>query len=251
MLAVAVGAVAVFGLGEGTRLLRPAFAEAAPTSSPTGKPSVSPSGGRNCSIVGTQGGSPTCNNGDVYNKNVTRKTIRNNTYVAPPQIGVLHPANEPSPPTKCHFDNHSMLVYFGSNVSDVALPIFNLLTEGNKPIIQMKKLGDSLVISDLRLVGSDGKIALQLDSEGYWGSGNAHIVKRENGSVVAVYNDLGDEILWIKYLNKRAVVVRGVFNWPDHPTTKITDSEMFVGPPLRMSVSGACMMGMFGAIALG
>ena len=141
---------------------------------------------------------------------------------------VLHTANDPIPSIVCNTaPPDAIYVLLGPTV------IFHAPTEASMtlisrrdgPVLTAERTRDGLAI-DSRVYNTDGTLIGTIEKNSFrpLASGNAYS-RRGDSSTLGIYDERGDELLYVRYLNLHAIRVRGTFMG----STRIIISENKVG----------------------
>jgi len=168
------------------------------------------------------------------------------------EFGYLAPANDPYVMDECaeHIPEDAFRIYLGDTTfwasqqrlaSGLYPVVSGTLTDGSHPpVLSIEKSADGYVYLTANVMLPDGRFAVKIDRNNF--VRNPHTTwyqKREDQSTLAVYGDSNQEILYVRYLNPRALRIRGQFNYPGRFTLIITDTSMQV-PALKQTLSRSC-----------
>jgi hypothetical protein len=141
----------------------------------------------------------------------------------------LIPSNKPFLSKPCKQPEGSIAILAGTNEfwSDLEGAQINILTLDAKPVVTMRKTERGLQFS-VDMFNLERKIVAKINNNkavlipknfGY----NS---KSEDKSTISLYDDYDKEILHLEYLNKRTVLIRGVFTGPEGTTIVIDKEEI-------------------------
>jgi hypothetical protein len=152
--------------------------------------------------------------------------------------GKLVPGHDPTPDNICgKGSNDSVLVFLGKEESHNAVLVsqfpHTVLAIGlpginPTPVLRLERSTNGELIVDLDIRSHDGKIITRLDKDGFVVNGNnvLKMNKDPRGHYLVVIDQYGKEALNIKYINRGAISVRGVLDFPDRPPVNIGLSNM-------------------------
>ncbi|GLH75600.1 hypothetical protein SSBR45G_05080 [Bradyrhizobium sp. SSBR45G] len=109
-----------------------------------------------------------------------------------------------------------------------------MLEVGQCPVVTIKKEDDRISVG-AELYDSMGRLIATIKNNEFQAlSGRAQISRDNDLSKLIIKNGDGDEILFVHFINRTSVKVRGVFGCPGHPLVRVAD-----GRPLpNFSMSG-------------
>lgn len=159
--------------------------------------------------------------------------------IAAPMVGWLQPANEPTPENGCSSHGiDSPVVIMGDNgVMLGGVTKATALKVGNCPLVGLQ-IGDNGASIAATIYDFGGKIIGKIENNRFSIPPADGLVIEKSGdlSTLVVHNAANQELLYVRYLNKTAFRVRGIFSCPSpRPlTVRITDAAIS-GAPMRMS----------------
>ena len=177
------------------------------------------------------------NNAVIGNNNKVGNTYSYNTK-AESLTGKLVPGSDPTPDNICpKGSNDSVLVFLGPEDSHNAVLVdqfpHTVLAVGNPrikstPVLRLERSMKGDLIVDLDIRSHDGKIITRLDNDGFVVNGNnvLKMKKDPRGHSLVVIDQYGKEALNIKYINRGAISLRGVLDFPDRTPVDIALPNM-------------------------
>jgi len=177
------------------------------------------------------------------------------TPPAPPLIGWLQPANDPTPDNGCgpSIDPDSVLLIVGGS-GFVLSPRFshvNAVTLGSCKTITMT-LGDNGLSLSSDLYDNAGLPIGTLIDNRYTVNANAKLITQVSSdlSTLVIHSDDGDELLYVRYLNPKSIIIRGILSCPSPRllSVKITNTAVKWGN--SNSDGGDCSDGSLNGLVL-
>jgi hypothetical protein len=157
---------------------------------------------------------------------------------SPPQpdvevIGTLQPGNELAPAGACAAnpaDPNSWVLLIGTAGIIFNGPIdFPFLTVGNCPVLTISRDSSGVSVSADLFDDGGRLIATIKNNEFHAISGTSTRVERDHDLSKLVIMQGQQELLFVNYLNKSTVRVRGVFGCPGHHTVPVRDNQPVPG----------------------
>jgi hypothetical protein len=170
-----------------------------------------------------------------------------------PTIGWLQPGNYPTPDNGCgthpeRAGEDAVLLIAGSD--GYIVPRLNSSTQaitlGWCQSLTLHSTKSGLAI-DAQIFGHNGTKIGYIENNGYNIDGNIFVDKDSN--TIAIHDADGQELLWVRYLNDRAIKVRGKLFCPaPHPiTVEITNKN--ITDHAKNTYAGDCSIaGRFGMV---
>lgn len=154
--------------------------------------------------------------------------------------GLLVPGNEPDPPAPCEIPNNALKVYLGSTVSWTNNDQANVLVMRGDDVLSVRRVRKGLAVF-AKVASEDGRLVAEIvDNRFYINSNNfLRMEHRDNHSLV-VYDQKGNKVLDIKYLNPRSVRVLGEFRAPGAVPLIITPDQLRISRGIQ---EGRCFQG--------
>lgn len=169
----------------------------------------------------------------------------------PPQpetevIGALEPGSAPTPPNGCDHDYQDPTVFkvlIGDNAVAGAFGPITPLQIGACKVVTVDPKADGLRINADLYDESGNLVATIKDNTFHALSGPHSSVERQGDlSTLVVRDGIGNELLYVKYLNPNTVRIRGVFGCPGHIPVRVRDEEPIPG----VHMSNSCGTGAVG-----
>jgi hypothetical protein len=156
-------------------------------------------------------------------------------------IGTLQPGSLADPPNNCPgaTSPEAWRIMIGNNAMQFNDPVeVSLLQIGSCKVVTVKRDESGLSVA-ADLFDEKGKlIATIKNNEFHALSGAGARVDRDHDlSKLIVFNGEGQEILFVHYLNKTTVRVRGVFGCPGHSLVPVRDNQPIPG----VMMPGVCI----------
>src|ERR1039457_287287 len=131
--------------------------------------------------------------------------------------GVMYPANDPMAPNNCgDVPADRVMLFLGTNVSAVNNFPHTVLAIHYKPAIVVDRRPDGAILVSLNIRDADGKIIVQMDKNNFVVNGNTTLGKprRPDRSSIEVTDQYGRVAFKARYLNKRAMRIEAIVNFP-------------------------------------
>jgi hypothetical protein len=178
-----------------------------------------------------------CNNVNQNGGSVTFN-CPTNWIRAPDNEGVLVPAHDVIAPSHCSIPRGATTIHLGSDIAYVVDFPSTILQMHGEPIIVADMLDGDLVLSVLRVFDDRNDIITRIDADGFWVNPTARI-KKPDASTLVVYDHLDNEILRLRFMNRNAISIEGIFRSPGQAPITIDHDVMHVGVlSLRDSCAG-------------
>jgi hypothetical protein len=136
--------------------------------------------------------------------------------------GSLVPANDPMPSTGCGQPDDGIVMMLGTEEqhNGVVVRKFPQLVMTGKygPILSLDRASNGAVNVLLDIKSSDGKIIARLDRDGFVVNRNNYLEMKHDKSTLNILDEYGEEVLYVRYNNARAITVRGVLSFGDKKT---------------------------------
>lgn len=152
--------------------------------------------------------------------------------------GTLYHAGLPRPPSHCQIGENEFAIFAGGGASFNSEFPTQLLTIGGQTIIGAHT-DDSgrLLLSLLRIFDEQGNNIARIEPDGtFWSHPNVRRV-RPDWSTLIVYDPHDDEALYLKFINKNTISIRGIFRSNGRQPVVITDTAIKMG---GINISGSC-----------
>ena len=202
--------------------------------------------GNNNQTVGTNKGVVIQNNISVTQTTRTELKVRAKEDTGSEQgwLRILTPANDPTPTTTtfCHHSNAALKVFLGTVEGSCDGANCSILQDGDttantRELLSVQRAGSSLLINGV-VFGDDGKIIVALDqNRPHINKNNAFSWKRPDSHTIDVIDQKNQKVLHVRFMNKTAIYVEGLFYTESHRRLKI-DPNVVHAPGI--SISGGC-----------
>lgn len=149
-------------------------------------------------------------------------------------IGTLQPGSQPDPPNDCPKEQElgtAWRITFGTSTIQFNDPAeVPLIAVGDCRLVFIKPENGGLSVTANLFDAAGNLIASIKNNEFHALSGSRASVERDHDlSKLIVKDGAGAEILFVQYVNKRTVHVRGIFACPGHTPVHIRDGEPLPG----------------------
>jgi hypothetical protein len=155
---------------------------------------------------------------------------------APPEIevvGTLRPGNDGSVPDRCAAatDPEAWRLLIGTSAAQFVGPIdYPLLVVGNCPVLTINRDATGISVTADLFDDTGHLVASIKNNEFHALSGATSKIERDHDlSKLIVMAEGSREILFVHYMNKSTVRVRGVFGCPGHATIEVKDNAPLPG----------------------
>lgn len=143
--------------------------------------------------------------------------------------GPLRPGGEPTPPNKCDESpdpSRPFKILFGK--SGILAPRgvkFTPITIGTCDVLSISWTSGGEINVDARLFDEDGKLLASVHDNVFDSvtAPNLHLSRQGSLSTLSVTDDAQHELLYVRYVNADAMVVRGRFGCYGHATVRFDD----------------------------
>jgi hypothetical protein len=177
--------------------------------------------------------------------------------------GLLVPANDPYLQDECsakislgalriYLGNSTISTTSGSSPFPAPNSPYPVILSGNerlpRPILTIEKSNEGYLYLTADIRGADGRFIAKIERNKFLR--NPHTTwyqKTPDRSSLAIYDDMNEEVLYVRYMNPTAIRVRGRFNYPGRLTMVITDKAI-VFPDLDQRIQALCSVGALGGI---
>jgi hypothetical protein len=161
------------------------------------------------------------------------------------ELTSVTPDSLPSPSTQCAIPEDALAIFVGGMVSfgnqmPHIIVAMGRNSDGNPfPLLAIDKdRAGNLVIETLRIFGGDGKIITRIDRNEFFINSNFRS-KRKDAHTLSVFDDQDREVLFLHFLNTKALLIRGIFQRA--PSGQITVTDASVQLPRGGVLKGGCI----------
>lgn len=147
--------------------------------------------------------------------------------------GTLVPADGTRPSNSCdsdrdiqlHAPENSIMIIAGTNAAWVSgNGKTNILQIKDKTILSMER-ENNLIRFDADIYNNDGQLAAYIRKNKFYLVKDGYAEKEHSTKdKLLIFNDSGEALLDVNFINKNTIIIKGVFETPDGITIKITDS---------------------------
>lgn len=148
--------------------------------------------------------------------------------------GTILAADDTTPPNVCEKMGHpsgQIAIFLGTNVATrPEIGKFAILVRRGTPLVTIEKTADGIYI-DASIFDSAGKLVGTVSKNKFTvlTGDNTYVERRGDLSTFGVYDKSGAEFLYVRFLNPKAMRIRGIFYSAGLPIAKITDTEIQLG----------------------
>jgi hypothetical protein len=145
--------------------------------------------------------------------------------------GRLTPASDPTPPNMCAAPaKGEVIIFIGSNGNTAKVhkfPHVVLFLRSLGPVLSVDREKDESIDIIMDVRSTDGKIIARLNRDGFVVNQNNYLeMKRPDEHSLIVVDQYGTEVLNVRYLNRQAIKLTGVVNYPGRGPINLD----FIGP---------------------
>lgn len=172
----------------------------------------------------------------------------NRVPLDPNTIRRLIPANDPFPQNACSDSIPAGALLVNLGASSAFIPIesgslklnfpLTVLSTANIPVLVIQKSVDGLTIT-ANVMNKDGQFAFRIEQNKVLND-TTHYQVRADNSYLAVYDERGEELFFVRYANASNVKVRGIFGYPQKHIVIISDAEIAI-PALDQHITPMCL----------
>ncbi len=160
----------------------------------------------------------------------------------PPEEGETHglllPANAPLPPSICgNIPAGAMMLFFGNSAAYTEQFPHTVIRVRGEEIISLDKEGDGVALNS-KLYSPDGRIVAEIRKNEFFLNPNNYFRKeRPDRHSLIVYDQRGTKVLSIRFLNRQAIKLLGIFSHVGSPPVVINESVQQIG---GLTLSNTC-----------
>jgi len=177
--------------------------------------------------------------------NLVNQLLRSQT----PLSGMLEPANQPDPIHECgSIPPDALKLFIGDHVYWFTKGVqLRALIIGGKPIVTISRNAEGLEIA-AKIFSPDGRIVAEIIRNLFHVNPNNYFhIERPSPSELVVYDQHAFPALWVQFLNKSSVRLRGRFLVPGFAPVIITADTVKVG---KTSLNKVCFKNVAKALAI-
>jgi hypothetical protein len=139
--------------------------------------------------------------------------INERMYSETETSGLLRPASEPTPPTACSdVPKNALILVFGPSASYTAAPNHTFLRVAGEDILSISRKNEGIAVS-AKIYSSDRKIVAEIiDNNFHINPSNYFRRERPDRHTLAIFDQQGERVLFIRYLNVSAMKILGKFH---------------------------------------
>ena len=156
--------------------------------------------------------------------------IKEKKFSSPEMSGELIPANKPTPPNACGTipPNAIALLLGNSGAYNSSFP-HTVIEVGNEPLLIINKKGNRIAIS-AKFFSRDNRIVGELkDNQFYINPNNYFRIERPDEHSLIVYDQEGNKVINVEFLNSSAIRLLGRFYLPNRPPIIIEEDFLTLG----------------------
>jgi hypothetical protein len=156
-------------------------------------------------------------------------------------VGSLQPGAEPDPPNDCLATKSpdTWRIMIGASAIQFAEPTeVNLLKIGACPVLSIKKDASGIAIA-ANVFDASGRLIAKIENNEFHAliGAQSHIERYHSLNKLGVIAAAGATLLYVEYLNKETVRIRGLFGCPGHALVPVRDNEPIPG----IFLNGHCL----------
>jgi hypothetical protein len=145
--------------------------------------------------------------------------LNSRVLIEPETGGMLVPARMPNPPVpaSCHapIPDNALRVYLGDSLGYFVGPKITVVNIAGQPLLSIEKKDKGMSIN-ARIYSRDKRIVAEIrDNQFQINPNNYFHRERPNKHTLVVYDQEGEEVLNVDYLNPSAVQITGRFFYPN------------------------------------
>lgn len=144
--------------------------------------------------------------------------------------GELIPANEAEPANPCRaVPPNALRIFLGNSASWTESDEHTILSIGEEDILTMRRTTKGLSVSS-RVFSADGRIVAQLSNNVFHVNPNNYFrIERPDHHSLSVYDQKGQNVLNVRFINPSAISVLGIFRVPGHMPVVISPNAIHIG----------------------
>jgi len=161
------------------------------------------------------------------------------TNNSPQTSGILTPDSKPMPENHaCHkIPDKAIALFFGNSVAYTSTFPHTIIEVGGQPLLSIDKKNENITIS-AKFFSSNNRIVAELkENEFYINPNNYFRIEKPNEHSLIVYDQQGDKILNVHFINSSAIKILGRFYLPNRSPIIIDEDIQSYG---GLKMSGNC-----------
>jgi hypothetical protein len=149
--------------------------------------------------------------------------------------GLLYTASEPTPPTPCpNIPKEALIFLLGSSASYTTALNHTVLRVAGENLLSIKRKNEGMAVS-AKIYSSDRKIVAEIiDNNFRINPSNCFRRERPDQHTLAIFDQQGARVLFIRHLNFSAIKILGTFH-SAKGIVRISEEEVFVPGRDRLS----------------
>lgn len=150
--------------------------------------------------------------------------------------GFLVPDNNPSPTNNCgKIPSNAVTLYFGGSAAWTTNTFFNLVTINHEHLLSIENTSNGLLINAV-LRDEKGEVVARITKNVFQAKkNNKYESQSPDTHTIQVIDDKNRLILYVKYLNPKAIKALGIFQYPNHDPVIIDEDNQMLG---RVQMAG-------------
>ena len=165
----------------------------------------------------------------------------NTTYMEPVTVftksqtairSFLIPAGDPMPNVAGHVILTNDLVAFVGNMTTefpAELKSFSLIQIGGEDVLSIEWNSELGIVSNAILRDERGRLVATITKNVFHSYAPNDFEVKSDDHQILILNSKDEVVLYVRYLNARAIRARGIFNHPPTPTVKVEDGRFIIG----------------------
>jgi hypothetical protein len=154
--------------------------------------------------------------------------IHERMYAETETSGLLRPASEPTPPTPCsQIPKEALILLLGISASYTTTSNHTFLRVAGEDLLSISRKSGDITVS-AKIYSADRKIVAQIiDNNFHINPSNYFRRERPDQHTLAIFDQRGERVLFIRYLNFSAVKILGKFHTA-RGIVQISEEEVLV-----------------------
>lgn len=153
------------------------------------------------------------------------------TKPRPELHGLLIPANDPRPgyPLPAEIGDDAVVVFLGDSRLITKGKVTGIEVMGQK-LISVTTGAEGAIAISARVISPANKVVAQItENEFYVNPDNFFRMRRDDWHTLEVVDQVGNQVLYVRYLNPTTIKVLGSFYIPNQPPTIIAEDHFIAG----------------------
>ncbi|MBI3609745.1 MAG: hypothetical protein HY204_03475 [Nitrospirae bacterium] len=143
--------------------------------------------------------------------------------------GVLQPANDPTPITRCNIPSNFFTVYIGKSAFFSDQFPHTVLRVASEDLISFGKEADAIYLT-AKIFSADHRIVATIDKNKFDINPNNYFrIERPDSHTLIVYDQQARQVLNVRYLNSSSIKLIGTFHFPNYEPIIIGEDKVMIG----------------------